>query len=970
MEKIKVSDLARKMGLTVSQTLTKLEECGIKKSNASDLLEENEVKKVLKGSNVKVDLKGTEKKTGMHIIRRNIKVINTSGDKSEVEQITTDISGSIKKSHHTVNDGRGASKNYNKDGLGVVAPKKPYPQRPKFNGGRNNNVVITRNGKPVEAPKEEKKVEQQPVAKVEEVKKTAPVVNNEKPVENEKNTSRKNPQYNNQNQRNNYNNNGNNSNYAPRNKYDNNRPRNNYNNRNENSNNSGDRNNRPNGNYNRDRNNGYRQNGNNNGYRQNGGYRQNSSMNNTSYQVNKFMKQTAAAPVEQKETRDYSNTNIDKRKYENKQNEKKQEKLDKNKLREQHSRVATSRLKGLEVDSSSGMLDLYERESDFSRKSSKKKNKQKVQMNQTKIIPMTEVKLPEMMTVKEFAEAIKKQAAEVIKKLFALGIMATVNQEIDFDTAFLIAEEFGITAEKEVKVTEEDILFDDSEDDEKDLAPRPPIVVVMGHVDHGKTSLLDKIRSANVVSGEAGGITQHIGAYKVTCNGREICFLDTPGHEAFTAMRARGAQVTDIAIIVVAADDGIKPQTIEAIDHAKAAGVSIIVAINKIDKPTANVDKVKQELMNVGLVAEEWGGDTICVPISAMTGQGIDNLLEMILLVADMKDLKANPNKQAKGTVLEARLDKNTGVITSMLVQRGELNVGDTIVIGDVIGKVRAMKDDKGKKVKHAGPSTPVEIIGLSEVPHTGDVFYEVENEKVAKQLVQKKKAEQRLKLIHQSSKVTLDDLFGQIKKGQIKDLNIIIKADVQGSVEALKESLEKLSNDQVRVRILHASTGGVKESDVTLASVSNAIIIGFNVRPESQAQIQADKEKVDLRLYRVIYDAIEDVEKALKGMIPKKYKEVILGTAEVRRVFKITNVGIVAGCYVKSGKVVRNAMVRLVRDNIVIFEIKIDSLKREKDDVKEVAEGYECGIKLEKFSDIKEGDIFECFEMEEIKGE
>ena len=970
MEKIKVSDLARKMGLTVSQTLTKLEECGIKKSNASDLLEENEVKKVLKGSNVKVDLKGTEKKTGMHIIRRNIKVINTSGDKSEVEQITTDISGSIKKSHHTVNDGRGASKNYNKDGLGVVAPKKTYPQRPKFNGGRNNNVVITRNGKPVEAPKEEKKVEQQPVAKVEEVKKTAPVVNNEKPVENEKNTGRKNPQYNNQNPRNNYNNNGNNSNYAPRNKYDNNRPRNNYNNRNENSNNSGDRNNRPNGNYNRDRNNGYRQNGNNNGYRQNGGYRQNSSMNNTSYQVNKFMKQTAAAPVEQKETRDYSNTNIDKRKYENKQNEKKQEKLDKNKLREQHSRVATSRLKGLEVDSSSGMLDLYERESDFSRKSSKKKNKQKVQMNQTKIIPMTEVKLPEMMTVKEFAEAIKKQAAEVIKKLFALGIMATVNQEIDFDTAFLIAEEFGITAEKEVKVTEEDILFDDSEDDEKDLAPRPPIVVVMGHVDHGKTSLLDKIRSANVVSGEAGGITQHIGAYKVTCNGREICFLDTPGHEAFTAMRARGAQVTDIAIIVVAADDGIKPQTIEAIDHAKAAGVSIIVAINKIDKPTANVDKVKQELMNVGLVAEEWGGDTICVPISAMTGQGIDNLLEMILLVADMKDLKANPNKQAKGTVLEARLDKNTGVITSMLVQRGELNVGDTIVIGDVIGKVRAMKDDKGKKVKHAGPSTPVEIIGLSEVPHTGDVFYEVENEKVAKQLVQKKKAEQRLKLIHQSSKVTLDDLFGQIKKGQIKDLNIIIKADVQGSVEALKESLEKLSNDQVRVRILHASTGGVKESDVTLASVSNAIIIGFNVRPESQAQIQADKEKVDLRLYRVIYDAIEDVEKALKGMIPKKYKEVILGTAEVRRVFKITNVGIVAGCYVKSGKVVRNAMVRLVRDNIVIFEIKIDSLKREKDDVKEVAEGYECGIKLEKFSDIKEGDIFECFEMEEIKGE
>lgn len=923
MEKMKVSDLAKKLGLTITQTLEKLNSMGINKESATSILEEKEVEKVLKGSNVKVDLKGTEQKTGMHIIRRNIKVINTSGNKSEVEQITTDISGSIKKSHHTVSDSLSESKSYDKSELGVVSPKKTYPSRPRFNSGRNANVIITRNGKPVEeiSQKKPENVEKKPVDS--EPKENVTV--KDKSVNTTNNT--------------------------PKNRYDSNRPRNNVN-RTENNNFNKDRRNNPN----------YRQNG--------GGFRQNSPMNNTSYQVNKFMKQSAATPVEQKETRDYSNTNIDKKKYENKQTDKKQERLDKNKLREQHSRVATSRLKNLEVDSSSGMLDLYERESDFSRKSSKKKNKIKVEMNQTKIIPMTEVKLPEMMTVKEFSESIKKQSSEVIKKLFALGIMATVNQEIDFDTAYLIAQEFGINAEKEVRVTEEDILFDDSEDDEKDLAPRPPIVVVMGHVDHGKTSLLDKIRSENVVSGEAGGITQHIGAYKVTCNGREICFLDTPGHEAFTQMRARGAQVTDIAIIVVAADDGIKPQTIEAIDHAKAAGVSIIVAINKIDKPTANVEKVKQDLMNVGLVAEEWGGDTICVPISAMTGQGIDNLLEMILLVADMKDLKANPNKQAKGTVLEARLDKNTGVVTSMLVQRGELNVGDTIVIGDVIGKIRAMKDDKGKKVKSAGPSTPVEIIGLSEVPNTGDVFYEVENEKVAKQLVQKKKAEQRLKLIHQSSKVTLDDLFGQIKSGEIKDLNIIIKADVQGSVEALKESLEKLSTDEVRVRILHASTGGVKESDVTLASVSNAIIIGFNVRPETQAKIQADKEKVDLRFYRVIYDAIEDVEKALKGMIPKKYKEVILGEAEVRRVFKITNVGIVAGCYVKSGKVVRNALVRLVRDNIVIFEIKIDSLKREKDDVKEVNEGYECGIKLEKFSDIKEGDIFECFEMEEVKGE
>ena len=475
-------------------------------------------------------------------------------------------------------------------------------------------------------------------------------------------------------------------------------------------------------------------------------------------------------------------------------------------------------------------------------------------------------------------------------------------------------------------------------------------------------------RHSNVVSSEAGGITQHIGAYKVEIKGREICFLDTPGHEAFTAMRARGAQVTDIAVIVVAADDGIKPQTIEAIDHAKAAGVSIIVAINKIDKPTANIDRVKQELLEIGLVPEEWGGDTICVPISALTGQGIDNLLEMILLVADMKDLKANPNKQAKGTVLEARLDKTKGTVVSMLIQRGELNIGDTIVVGDMVSKIRAMKDDKGRKVKSAGPSTPVEVLGLSHVPQTGDIFYEVDDEKTAKHLIEKRKAEARTKLIKQGSKVTLDDLFGQIKEGKIKELNIIIKADVQGSVEALKDSLLKLSNDEVRVRVLHASTGGIKESDVTLASVSNAIIIGFNVRPESIAASQAEKEKVDMRLYNVIYDAINDVETALKGMIPKKYKEVMLGTAEIRKIFKITGVGIVAGCYVKSGKIVRNQMVRVVRDNIVILAVKIDNLKREKDEVKEVAEGYECGIKLEKFSEIKEGDILECYELVEEK--
>ena len=500
------------------------------------------------------------------------------------------------------------------------------------------------------------------------------------------------------------------------------------------------------------------------------------------------------------------------------------------------------------------------------------------------------------------------------------------------------------------------------------MTTRPPIVCVMGHVDHGKTSLLDKIRKTNVISGEAGGITQHIGAYKVEINGKEICFLDTPGHEAFTAMRARGAQITDIAIIVVAADDGIKPQTIEAINHAKAAEVSIIVAINKIDKPGANIERVKQELLEVGLVPEEWGGDTICVPISAMTGEGIDNLLEMILLTAEIKDLKANPNKQSKGTVIEARLDKNIGTVASLLVQRGQLNVGDTIVVGDMIGKIRAMTDDKGRKVKMAGPSTPVEVIGLSEVPQTGDVFYEVENEKVAKQLVEKRKANIRKNLIKQTSKVTLDELFGQIKEGEIKNLNIVLKTDVQGTLEALKDSLEKIKNDEVQVKVIHAATGAIKESDVTLASVSNAIIIGFNVRPESVASAQAEKEKVDMRLYRVIYDAINDVEDAMKGMLKPTYKEVILGQAEVRALFKISSVGTIAGCYVKEGKMVRNAMIRLLRDNVVLTDVKLDSLKREKDDAKEVKEGFECGIKLEDFNDIKEGDIFECYEMVEEK--
>ncbi|MBR3887747.1 MAG: translation initiation factor IF-2 [Clostridia bacterium] len=619
-------------------------------------------------------------------------------------------------------------------------------------------------------------------------------------------------------------------------------------------------------------------------------------------------------------------------------------------------------------DTESKMFDYY----DLSRRKGNKKNKKKPTESKDhidqKIFELTDIDIPETITVKELAEKLKKQAAEVIKKLMAFGILATLNNELDFDTAFLVAGEFGVTAHKKEVVSDEDILFDESDDIEEDLEPRPPIVVVMGHVDHGKTSLLDAIRSTNVIEKEAGGITQHIGAYKIKVNDREITFIDTPGHEAFTAMRARGAQVTDVAIIVVAADDGIMPQTVEAINHAKAAGVSIIVAINKIDKEAANIDRVKQEIMEYGLVPEEWGGDVICVPISAKLGKNIDSLLEMVLLVADMKELKSNPNKQAKGTVLEARLDKNTGVTASLLVQRGTLNTGDTIVVGSVIGKIRGMTDDKGQKVKAAGPSTPVEVIGLTEVPDAGEVFYEVENEKVAKHLIEKRKRKQREEMLRKASPVTLDNLFNQIEEGKLKDLNIIIKADLQGSVQALRASLEKIRNEEARVRIIHSNVGGITESDVTLAKVTNSIIIGFNVRAEANAKAYADKEGVDIKIYSVIYNAIDDVEAALKGMLQPKYKEVIQGTAEIRQTFKITGAGMIAGCYVLDGKIVRNSGLRVIRDNVVIHDGKLSSLKRMKDDAKDVAAGYECGVQIENYEDIKVGDKLESYIMEEIK--
>ena len=577
------------------------------------------------------------------------------------------------------------------------------------------------------------------------------------------------------------------------------------------------------------------------------------------------------------------------------------------------------------------------------------------------------VRIPESIVVSELASRLKVTATEVIKKLMGLGVMASINEEIDFDTACLVAEELGAKVEKEVIVTIEERLIEE-EDESDNTEERSPVVVVMGHVDHGKTSILDYIRHANIAAGEAGGITQHIGAYQVTCNGKEITFLDTPGHEAFTAMRARGANITDIAILVVAADDGIMPQTVESINHAKAAGVSLIVAINKMDKEGANPDRVKEELTKYDLVCEDWGGDVMCVPVSAKTGEGIDELLEDVLLIAEMQELKANPNRRAKGTVIEARLDKGRGPVATLLVQNGTLHTGDVILAGTSVGKVRVMTNDKGAVVHEAGPSVPVEITGLAEVPAAGDVFDVVEDERLAKTLVEQRKHEAKQAKFSEYQKVTLDNLFSQIAEGEMKELAIIVKADVQGSVEAVKQSLEKIQNDEVRVRVIHGGVGAINESDVMLADASNAIIIGFNVRPDPLAEETAARDHVEIRTYRVIYDAIEDVETAMKGMLAPKFRVVVMGRIEVRHVYKISSVGAVAGAYVLSGKVTRQCQIRVVRDGIVIAEDKMSSLKRFKDDVKEVTESYECGITLEKFRDFKEGDIFEAFIMEEYQ--
>lgn len=577
------------------------------------------------------------------------------------------------------------------------------------------------------------------------------------------------------------------------------------------------------------------------------------------------------------------------------------------------------------------------------------------------------IEIDETITVKEISEKIGKPTIEVIKELIFMGVMAGINQEIDFNTAEKLAEKFDVLVATKRKDVEEDIEQEE-DDDDSNLEKRPSVVTVMGHVDHGKTSLLDAIRKAKVTSTEAGGITQHIGAYTVTINGEKITFLDTPGHEAFTAMRARGAQITDIVILVVAADDGIMPQTVEAINHCKAANVPMVIAINKMDRPGANPDRVKQELTEHGLVVEDWGGDVICVPVSAHTKEGIDTLLEMVLLTAEMQELKANANRSARGTVIESKLDKGRGAVASLLVQNGTLHVGDSIAVGSTYGRIRAMFDDKGKKIKSAGPSIPVEILGLSEVPAAGDKFNEVKDEKTARDMADKRKQKLRVEYLQSTHKVSLEGLYNQIQEGKVKELNVIVKADVQGSIEALKQSLQKLSNEEIKVRVIHGAVGAITETDVTLAAASNAIVIGFNVRPDGNATAIAEKEAVDIKTYRIIYNAIDDIRAAMIGMLEPDYKEVVLGKVQVRQIYKISNVGTIAGCYVTDGKITRNSSVRVIRDGIVILESQLSSLKRFKDDAKEVATGYECGLSIEKFNDLKEGDVIEAYIMQEIK--
>lgn len=989
-----VVEMAQKLKMDVKSHLSAIDEDEAKKleNKLSENKKQKENQKQEKGSSNKGRMENKKEEKAPVIIRREVII---SKDEEQVQK-----KEETKKSERKSNVGfveRKQNKDYN-----IVYRNKP-----------NKPMTVSELfGLKKEEPKKQEEIKEiikeEPIKDVEEEKETAKeeikqdkskmedINTNNTAIKTEDRVVENNKGMNNNMQKENKDNRRNDNNFHKNNSYQNrneNNKSNNYQNRdnqNNNSNNYQNRNgqnnrnnfnknnNRNNNNYN-NKNNNYNKNGNNNN-------RFNNNRNNNDKfgkkplderGIEKNIKNIMAADVVEKETvREYNNKNIDKQKQNNKFEENKNKKaktrknngnnsFDEGKLK---SLKQANRLSSMFDEQDGGMLDYYDLTTERGRRGKKKKNINQEERTKQKIFKLTNIEIPETVTVKDLAAEMKKTTAEVIKKLLGFGVMATINNEIDFDTAYLIAQEFGITAKKKETVTEEDILFDESEDREEDLQTRPPVVVVMGHVDHGKTSLLDAIRKTNVIEGEAGGITQAIGAYMVKINNREITFLDTPGHEAFTSMRARGAQITDIAILVVAANDGVMPQTVEAINHAKSAGIPIIVAINKIDLPDSNIDKVKQELMAYELVPEEWGGDTIYVPISAKKNQNIDQLLEMILLEADMLELKANPNKQAKGVVIEARLDKAKGAIASMLVQRGTLDVGDTIVVGSSIGRIRAMTNDKGRKVKSVGPSSPVEIMGLTDVPEAGDIFYEVKNEKMAKHLIEKRKRQAREQAINATTRVTLDNLFSQMEEGKLKVLNLIVKADVQGSVEAVKQALEKLENEEVRVKVIHSTVGAVNQSDVTLAKVSNAIIIAFNVRPDNMAKELAEKEEVEIKQYSIIYQAIEDVEAAMKGMLDPKYEEKIIGNAEVRQTFKISNVGTIAGAYVLNGKVERNAGVRVIRDNIVIHEGHLATLKRFKDEAKEVSKGFECGMQIENYNDIKEGDIIEVFIMEEVK--
>ena len=952
MGKIKVYEFAKKMNKTSKEIIAVAEKLGIEVKNHLSSLDNDMVKKIEEGmrephveeNKTKSKKEKVQKNDNPVIIRR--KVIISDDEIKKQEELEK------KKKQSRENQIGFVERNRNKDYNIVYRNKQVKPMTVSELFGLKDDKKEEKNTAQKEeiVEKKEEKEEKKPIEETTKTEIKTELPKNQKEKTHIQN-NRDNREKTQLNRNNSYNNN-----YNRNNRYNN---QNNQENRKNDNNFSRNNNNRP---FNR--NNGF----NNNQYANKKGLNEK--------KIEKNIKDIMASDVVTKDSvREYNNKSSYSKQKSNKFDENKNKKQNKN--RRDNGDFNEDKLKSLKQqkslsnmfnDQEGGMLDYYDLTTARGRKNKKKANKNDTERTKQKIFKLTEITIPESISVKDFAAEIKKTTGEVIKKLLGYGIMATLNNEIDFDTAFLIAGEFGITAIKKETVTEEDILFDESEDREEDLKPRPPVIVVMGHVDHGKTSLLDAVRRTNVIEGEAGGITQHIGAYMVDINGREITFLDTPGHEAFTAMRARGAQVTDIAILIVAANDGVMPQTVEAINHAKAAGIPIIVAVNKIDLPGANVEKVKEELTKYELVPEEWGGDTIFVPISAKQHTNIDTLLEMVLLVADMKELKANPLKQSKGVVIEAKLDKTRGPVATMLVQRGTLDVGDTIVVGSVIGRIRAMYNDKGKKVKKAGPSTPVEVIGLTEVPTAGETFYEVKDEKTAKHLIEKRKRQEREKSINATAKVSLNDLFNQIEKGKLKELNIVVKADVQGSVEAVKQSLEKLSNDDVQVKVIHANVGAVTESDVTLAKVSNAIIIAFNVRPEPMAREIAEKEEVEIKQYSIIYQAIEDVEAAMKGMLDPEFEEKIIGNAEVRQTFKVSNVGTIAGAYVLNGKIQRHAGIRVIRDNVVIHDGNLCSLKRFKDDVKEVATGYECGIQIEGFNDIKEGDTLEAYVMEEIK--